>query len=748
MANSALFSQGSAYFEESAGLYTMNEGTTNNKCYARSTEFGGLFGKGQATVSVAITTSATASSYRLVDEDGVTPVGDGSYTSFASGEQFNLVIPANAQWYKLELLLDGEVVLHPDRFGCGGVTMMNGQSLIQRVITVPESNTTTAASLGIVATPFHTTFLSTNNLDANWLQQADDGVIQSAFIAEFVNRKVEETGVMWAICGHAKGGEVIGNFIPNGSEWEKMEIVYAETDWHEWLWFQGHSDANTTISTYTARLTQLDELLDDRNALTPIKVIGSIPNINNTTANSGYDQRLNNIRLAQRLYCEERGYTYTQPNDLRTVDDGVHPTEAANVVMAHHFLRAFKGTDLGPLFTGFSRNGAELTLNFDFAVGSDQFVLTGDVTDIIKVALPATKFTYLSVESASVGNDTVTLTLSEDPATDDLIFWLGSLNNNDGTSKLRDNYNTDGYGTGRSIISTVDYVDGEMVYAEFNRVVDTTAPVVTNNGPDVLNLYIGDTYSPDFSTNEGTLVITGMPNMDVAGTYTVTATATDASNNIGVATQTVIVSAVANQPPTANAGINQSVAAGVTVQLDGTGSTDGDGTIVSYAWAQTAGDAVILTGASTATPSFTAPSTNSQQTLTFELTVTDNDAQPDTDTVDVAVAASETVIRPFINNVSRNFNFKDKDGLWTDNLRVTEIDSYTMTIDPAWISPEAIINYSVTPQAGLTVVADARQDNVIQVFLQSQVVGRTSVRFDFETATRSDHVVVNLDVVS
>jgi hypothetical protein len=100
----------------------------------------------------------------------------------------------------------------------------------------------------------------------------------------------------------------------------------------------------------------------------------------------------------------------------------------------------------------------------------------------------------------------------------------------------------------------------------------------------------------------------------------------------------------ANQPPTANAGIDQSVAAGVTVQLDGTGSTDGDGTIVSYSWAQTAGDAVILTGASTSTPSFTAPSTNAQQTLTFELTVTDNEAATDTDAVDVVVAAE--VVQP------------------------------------------------------------------------------------------------------
>jgi hypothetical protein len=295
------------------------------------------------------------------------------------------------------------------------------------------------------------------------------------------------------------------------------------------------------------------------------------------------------------------------------------------------------------------------------------------------------------------------------------------------------------------------------VVVEAEAVSDTTKPVITLLGSASVTITEGDSYTDAGATaldeTDGDItsgIVTVNPvDANTAGVYTVTYNASDSAGNAADEVARTVVVEAENANPTANAGTTQTVAAGATVQLDGTGSTDGDGTIVSYAWAQTgSGDAVILTGASTSTPSFTAPSTNAQQTLTFELTVTDNDAQTDTDTVDITVEAATQLIRPFINNASRNFNFKDKDGLWTDNLRVTEIDSYTMTIDPAWISPEAIINYSVTPQAGLTVVADARQDNVIQVFLQSQVVGRTSVRFDFETATRSDHVVVNLDVVS
>jgi hypothetical protein len=69
--------------------------------------------------------------------------------------------------------------------------------------------------------------------------------------------------------------------------------------------------------------------------------------------------------------------------------------------------------------------------------------------------------------------------------------------------------------------------------------------------------------------------------------------------------------------PIANAGPDQAVAQGATVNLNGTGST---GVIDSYSWAQTGGPSVLLTGAATATPSFTFP--NQDVSLTFQLTVT------------------------------------------------------------------------------------------------------------------------------
>ena len=82
--------------------------------------------------------------------------------------------------------------------------------------------------------------------------------------------------------------------------------------------------------------------------------------------------------------------------------------------------------------------------------------------------------------------------------------------------------------------------------------------------------------------------------------------------------------ATPNQLPAVNAGMDQRVVAGAIVILTGTAS-DPDGTIASYLWEQTGGTMVALAGAATATAMFTAPDVSADVTLTFRLTVVDND---------------------------------------------------------------------------------------------------------------------------
>jgi hypothetical protein len=91
-----------------------------------------------------------------------------------------------------------------------------------------------------------------------------------------------------------------------------------------------------------------------------------------------------------------------------------------------------------------------------------------------------------------------------------------------------------------------------------------------------------------------------------------------------------------NQPPVAEAGPAQTVALGSSVTLDGSGSRDPNGDSLTYQWTQTAGTPVSLSSATTARPTFTAPSTAS--TLTFRLIVGDGEFTA-SDTVDITAAA-------------------------------------------------------------------------------------------------------------
>lgn len=95
--------------------------------------------------------------------------------------------------------------------------------------------------------------------------------------------------------------------------------------------------------------------------------------------------------------------------------------------------------------------------------------------------------------------------------------------------------------------------------------------------------------------------------------------------------------AAINIAPIANAGAGGvNIEPGVTCTLNGSASTDPDGTIASYAWAQTSGKAVTLTG-SGASRTFTAPYTLPGTVCGFQLTVTDNSGATATATVSFTV---------------------------------------------------------------------------------------------------------------
>ncbi|NOI59069.1 glycosyl hydrolase family 18 protein [Vibrio coralliilyticus] len=98
----------------------------------------------------------------------------------------------------------------------------------------------------------------------------------------------------------------------------------------------------------------------------------------------------------------------------------------------------------------------------------------------------------------------------------------------------------------------------------------------------------------------------------------------------------------ANRAPVAAAGADVSVTGPASVVLDGSSSSDSDGSVASYAWEQLSGTSVSLTGANTAQASFDVAEVAQTETLTFKLTVTDNEGATGTDTVVVTVQAKDT----------------------------------------------------------------------------------------------------------
>jgi hypothetical protein len=177
-----------------------------------------------------------------------------------------------------------------------------------------------------------------------------------------------------------------------------------------------------------------------------------------------------------------------------------------------------------------------------------------------------------------------------------------------------------------------------------------TSPAVTTATKDTVvagtlslapsGTYSGNLGTPTISQAGGTVVntarfggLTGTNTLAFSGgDAQVTAGATGAltlagtaagANAAGVTMFAVIHGAASgNVLPVPNAGSDQTVAPGATVTLDGSGSTDADGTVDGYFWDYVSGPTVTLSSQTAQKPTFTAPA--GPATLVFRLYVSDN----------------------------------------------------------------------------------------------------------------------------
>lgn len=163
------------------------------------------------------------------------------------------------------------------------------------------------------------------------------------------------------------------------------------------------------------------------------------------------------------------------------------------------------------------------------------------------------------------------------------------------------------------------------------------APLTVNfNGTGSTAVRPITSYEWDFGNGETATGPTAFTTYTTPGTYQSKLTVTDDQGDKDVEIRTITVNVPPNVPPTAAIGSSGSGGqAPYTVNFDGTGSSDPDGSIVSYAW-DFGNDRTATTPTGSAT--YTQPGT-----YTVTLTVTDNQGATGTTTREIVVTGAPNI---------------------------------------------------------------------------------------------------------
>jgi len=167
-------------------------------------------------------------------------------------------------------------------------------------------------------------------------------------------------------------------------------------------------------------------------------------------------------------------------------------------------------------------------------------------------------------------------------------------------------------------------------------------------------------------------------------------------------------------PPPANVAPSVEISGDSTVDEKLSGSisasaTDSDGSITTYAWIQTGGTTVDLADSSAASLDFTAPIAKVEETLTFEVTITDDDGATASDNFTVTI------------NPVNEIDFKIEGLVW-DGASVPSDVTANMGGDPIVVTSDIDGNYV------LDIMAD--EDLASQLlFLRSDASDDTEIAF-------------------
>jgi RHS repeat-associated protein len=241
-------------------------------------------------------------------------------------------------------------------------------------------------------------------------------------------------------------------------------------------------------------------------------------------------------------------------------------------------------------------------------------------------------------------------------------------------------------------------VDGDpLTY----RWVITSAPqgsTATLSNPNIVN--------PTFATNE-------------KGTYVVQLIVNDGT--VDSAPSQVTISDV-NSPPVANAGPNQTLVAGTTVQLNGSSSTDIDGDPLTYSWSLLStpqGSTATLSSATIVNPTFFA---DKGGTYVIQLIVNDGtvNGQPST----VTITAQNT---PPVANAGPNQTVTTTSTVQLDGSKSTDVDGDPLTYHWSIVSePQgSTATLSNATLVNPTFITDEKGTYVVQLIVNDGTVNST-----------------------
>lgn len=281
---------------------------------------------------------------------------------------------------------------------------------------------------------------------------------------------------------------------------------------------------------------------------------------------------------------------------------------------------------------------------------------------------------------------------------------------------------------------------GSITFNQLNRwevVYDRTAGNVT------VNVYSLDTTSSPMAT----LTVTGQSigsasyvNLDVGNPTAVANAWTQYFDVVRMDTgRTTEIGPPINADPTVDAGANQTVAAGATVNLSASAS-DTDGTIASHAWTfdyPTSG-APSLTGGSTATPSFTAGAAGSLYVLRD--TVTDSGGATASDTVEVRVPTAGT-LTPLPDYPTITVGaWSNVGGAASEGAALADASDTTYLEGPTASGTEASKRVRLTPsttRSGMTITARIAQSVSGSMTVTARLYEGTTLRETFGSVSSS-----------